>query len=67
MRSMAEEEEGDQCDSRELHEMILVNGAMPREILEEYVTYWISAVGPSRTINNQIKKPAREGCLACAG
>ena len=43
LRSMAEEELGDQFDIREFHEMILMNGAMPLEILEESVTSWISS------------------------
>jgi uncharacterized protein (DUF885 family) len=41
LRSMAEEELGDQFDIREFHEMILMNGAMPLEILEESVRSWI--------------------------
>ena len=45
LRSMAEEELGDQFDIREFHEMILMNGAMPLEILEESVTSWISSFG----------------------
>jgi len=43
LRSMAEEELGDQFDIREFHEMILMNGAMPLQILEESVTSWISS------------------------
>jgi uncharacterized protein (DUF885 family) len=43
LRSMAEEELGDQFDIREFHEMILMNGAMPLEILEESVTSWLSS------------------------
>ena len=43
LRSMAEEELGDQFDIREFHEMILMNGAMPLEILEESVTSWVSS------------------------
>jgi uncharacterized protein (DUF885 family) len=45
LRAMAEEELGDQFDIREFHEMILMNGAMPLEILEESVTSWISSFG----------------------
>ena len=45
LRSMAEEELGDRFDIREFHEMILMNGAMPLEILEESVTSWISSYG----------------------
>jgi uncharacterized protein (DUF885 family) len=41
LRSIAEEELGDQFDIREFHEMILMNGAMPLEILEESVRSWI--------------------------
>jgi uncharacterized protein (DUF885 family) len=41
LRAMAEAELGDQFDIREFHEMILMNGAMPLEILEESVTSWI--------------------------
>ena len=45
LRAMAEEKLGDQFDIREFHEMILMNGAMPLEILEESVTSWISSYG----------------------
>ena len=45
LRSMAEEELGDQFDIRRFHEMILMNGAMPLQILEESVTSWISSYG----------------------
>ena len=45
LRAMAEEKLGDQFDIREFHEMILMNGAMPLEILEESVTSWISSFG----------------------
>jgi len=41
MRAMAEEQLGDRFDIREFHEMILLNGAMPLEILEESVKSWI--------------------------
>ena len=43
LRSQAERELGDKFDIREFHEMILMNGAMPLEILEESVTSWISS------------------------
>ncbi len=41
MRAMAEEQLGDRFDIREFHEMVLLNGAMPLEILEESVSSWI--------------------------
>ena len=43
LRAMAENQLGDAFDIRELHEMILMNGAMPLEILEESVESWIEA------------------------
>jgi uncharacterized protein (DUF885 family) len=33
---------GDDFDIKEFHEMILLNGAMPLEILEESVTSWVN-------------------------
>jgi uncharacterized protein (DUF885 family) len=39
---MAEKELGDDFDIKEFHEMILLNGAMPLEILEESVTSWVN-------------------------
>ena len=41
VRAMAENQLGDAFDIREFHEMILMNGAMPLEILEESVGSWI--------------------------
>lgn len=41
LRSLAEERLADDFDIREFHEMILLNGAMPLEILEESVESWI--------------------------
>jgi uncharacterized protein (DUF885 family) len=41
LRAMAEEQLGEKFDIREFHEMILFNGAMPLEILEESVGSWI--------------------------
>ena len=41
LRDMAEEELGDDFDIKEFHEMILMNGAMPLEILEESVISWV--------------------------
>jgi len=41
LRTMAEEQLGEKFDIREFHEMILLNGAMPMEILEESVKSWI--------------------------
>ena len=41
LRAMAEEQLGEKFDIREFHEMILLNGAMPLEILEESVGSWI--------------------------
>ena len=43
LRAMAENQLGDAFDIREFHEMILMNGAMPLEILEESVESWIEA------------------------
>jgi uncharacterized protein (DUF885 family) len=42
LRAMAEKELGDDFDIKEFHEMILLNGAMPLEILEESVTSWVN-------------------------
>lgn len=42
LRAMAEKELGDGFDIKEFHEMILLNGAMPLEILEESVTLWVN-------------------------
>ncbi|MDG0968338.1 MAG: DUF885 family protein [Porticoccaceae bacterium] len=46
LRSLAEETLGDGFDIREFHEMILLNGAMPLEILEESVKSWIDTQKP---------------------
>ena len=43
LRAMAEEQLGEAFDIREFHEMILLNGAMPLEILEESVISWIDS------------------------
>ena len=43
LRAMAENQLGDAFDIREFHEMILMNGAMPLEILEESVESWVEA------------------------
>ena len=43
LRAMAENQLGDTFDIREFHEMILMNGAMPLEILEESVESWVEA------------------------
>lgn len=42
LRATAEAELGEKFDVREFHEMILSNGAMPLEILEESVGDWIA-------------------------
>jgi len=42
LRGLAEVELGDNFDLRQFHEMILMNGAMPLEILKESVTEWIA-------------------------
>ncbi|MFY9333746.1 MAG: DUF885 family protein [Porticoccaceae bacterium] len=42
LRATAEAELGEKFDVREFHEMILSNGAMPLEILEESVNEWIA-------------------------
>jgi len=42
LRAVAEEQLGEKFDIREFHEMILLNGAMPLEILEESVGSWIA-------------------------
>jgi uncharacterized protein (DUF885 family) len=41
LRAMAEDKLGEAFDIREFHEMILLNGAMPLEILEESVESWL--------------------------
>ena len=41
LRAMAEDQLGEAFDIREFHEMILLNGAMPLEILEESVESWL--------------------------
>jgi uncharacterized protein (DUF885 family) len=43
LRAMAEEQLGEKFDIREFHEMILLNGAMPLEILEESVKSWVAS------------------------
>jgi uncharacterized protein (DUF885 family) len=40
---MAEDQLGEAFDIREFHEMILLNGAMPLEILEESVRSWVDS------------------------
>jgi uncharacterized protein (DUF885 family) len=40
---MAEEQLGEAFDIRAFHEMILLNGAMPLEILEESVESWVDS------------------------
>ena len=42
LRAMAEQQLGEKFELREFHEMILLNGAMPLEILEESVIGWIT-------------------------
>lgn len=42
LRAMAEQQLGEKFELREFHEMILLNGAMPLEILEESVIDWIT-------------------------
>ena len=42
LRATAEAELGEKFDVREFHEMILSNGDMPLEILEESVNDWIA-------------------------
>jgi uncharacterized protein (DUF885 family) len=39
---MAEQQLGEKFDLRNFHEMILLNGAMPLEILEQLVGAWIT-------------------------
>jgi uncharacterized protein (DUF885 family) len=43
LRTQAEKALGERFDSREFHEMILMNGAMPLAILEESVASWIAS------------------------
>jgi len=43
LRAMAEDQLGEAFDIREFHEMILLNGAMPLEILEESVESWVDS------------------------
>jgi len=42
LREEAEARLGDQFDIRELHELILMNGAMPLNLLSESVNDWIN-------------------------
>jgi uncharacterized protein (DUF885 family) len=48
LRAMAEQQLGDRFDIKAFHEMILLNGAMPLEILEESVKSWIESVKRAR-------------------
>ncbi len=43
LRALAEQKLGDSFDLREFHEVILMNGAMPLEILSESVLSWIQS------------------------
>ena len=45
MRKQAEEALGDTFDLRQFHEMILLNGAMPLDLLQENVDAWIVEQG----------------------
>ena len=42
LRSRAEEELGAKFDQREFHDVVLKNGALPLEILEEQVNAYIA-------------------------
>jgi uncharacterized protein (DUF885 family) len=44
LRENAEEELGEDFDIREFHDVILLDGALPLNILEEKVEDWISEV-----------------------
>ena len=48
LRAMAEQQLADRFDIKAFHEMILLNGAMPLEILEESVKSWIESVKRAR-------------------
>ena len=43
MRSNAEADLGDKFDVREFHETMLMNGAMPLDILDDVVADWVAA------------------------
>jgi uncharacterized protein (DUF885 family) len=42
IRASAEDELGDRFDLKEFHELVLMNGAMPLDILEETVREWVA-------------------------
>ena len=42
LRQQAKDRLGDQFDIREFHDVVLMNGALPLNILEERVNQWIS-------------------------
>ena len=42
LRQQAKDRLGDQCDIREFHDVVLMNGALPLNILEERVNQWIN-------------------------
>jgi uncharacterized protein (DUF885 family) len=42
IRARAEDELGDRFDLKEFHELVLMNGAMPLDILEETVREWVA-------------------------
>lgn len=42
LRARAEKELGDKLEIRDFHDMLLSNGAVPLDVLEEIVNQWIS-------------------------
>ncbi|XOV91718.1 MAG: DUF885 family protein [Bacteroidota bacterium] len=43
LRGMAKDKLGDQFDIREFHDIILTNGALPLDVLEDLVNEWVDA------------------------
>jgi uncharacterized protein (DUF885 family) len=47
MRERAERELGDSFDIKGFHDVLLMNGGMPLEILDQAVTDWIASSKPA--------------------